>query len=77
MVVRVPRNVPLSTHPMIMSATAVAARAARAVGFSISQSVASASTMDTLSGKVANALATQTELYLQMNIAVNYAIDFG
>ena len=62
---------------MILAAIAVAARVAMAAGFSISQSVASASTMDTLSGKVVNALAPQIELYLQMNIAVNYAIDFG
>ena len=47
---------------MIMAAIAVAAREARAAGFSISQSVASASTMDTLSGQVANALAIQNDI---------------
>ena len=47
---------------MIMAAIAVAARVATATGFSLSQSVASASTMDTLSGEAANALATQLEL---------------
>ena len=46
---------------MIMAAIAVAARVAMAAGFPISQSVASASTMDTLSGQVANALATQNK----------------
>ena len=52
MVVPVPRVVPLSTHPMIMAAIAVAARVATATEFSLSQSVASASTMDTLSGEL-------------------------
>ena len=48
-----------------------------AAGFTISQSVASASTMDTFSGQVANVLDTQIELNLQMNIAVKFAIGFG
>ena len=61
---------------MIMAAIAVAARAATAAGFSISQSVASASTMDTLSGHVANALAIKIELNLQMYIAVNFVVDY-
>ena len=33
--------------------------------------------MDTFSGQVANALAIQIELNLQMNIVVNFAIGFG
>ena len=33
--------------------------------------------MDTFSGQVANALAIQIELNLQMNIAVNFAIGCG
>ena len=53
--VPVPRVVPLSTHTMIMAAIAVAARVATAPGFFFSQSVASASTMDTLSREAANA----------------------
>ena len=33
--------------------------------------------MDTLSGQVANALAVQIELNLQLNTAVNFAIGCG
>ena len=66
----------LSTHPMILAAVAVTARAARAAGFSISQLVASASTMDTFSGQVTNALSVQIELNLQINIAVNFAVGY-
>ena len=62
---------------MILAAISVAARAARTAGFSISQLVASASTMDTFSGQVANALAIQIELNLQMNIVVNFVIGCG
>ena len=47
---------------MLLTATAVAARAANAAGFSLNQLVASASAMDTLSGQVANAVAVQIEL---------------
>ena len=71
------------THParrdfgitaVILAAIAVAATATMIPGVAISQSVASASTMDTLSGQVANALAIQIELNLQMNITVNYVL---
>ena len=42
--------------------------------FSLNQLVASASAMDTLSGQVANAMAVQIELNLQLNTAVNFAV---
>ena len=42
--------------------------------FSLNQLVVSASAMDTLSGQVANALAVQIELNLQLNTAVNFAV---
>ena len=45
-----------------MVTIAVAATAATAAGVAISQSVATASTVDTLSGQVANALATQNDI---------------
>ena len=62
---------------MKMTAIVVTARVATTAEFSISQSDASASTKDTLLGQVANALATQTELNLQMNITVKVAFGFG
>ena len=45
--------------------------------FSLNQLVASVRTMDTLSGQVANAMAIQIELNLQLNTAVNFAVGCG
>ena len=47
----------LYTLPRLLAAIAVAARAANAAGFSLNQLASSASTVDTLSGQVANAVA--------------------
>ena len=48
-----------------MAAIAMVATAAMAARVAISQSVASASTVDTLSGQVANSLATQNDFNSQ------------
>ena len=60
-----------------MAVIVLATRVATAAGFTTSQSIAFASTKDTLMGQVANSLAIQNELNSQMNIAVNFAICFG
>ena len=62
---------------MLLAAIAVATRAASAAGFSLNQLVASASTMDTLSARVANAITIQIELNLQLNTAVNFVFGCG
>ena len=51
----------------MMTVIAGAATAAVAAGAALSQSVATASMADTLWGQVANALATQNDLRLQLN----------
>ena len=73
MLVQMPRTVPLPIHPSHDFGSQVA----NAAGFSFNQLVASASTMDTFSGQVTNALAIQIELNLQLNTTVNLAFGCG
>ena len=78
MVVRVPRIVPLPIYPSHdIGNHCCGCQSSYAAGFSFNQLLASASTMDTFSGQVANALAIQIELNLQLNIAVNFTIGCG
>ena len=67
----------LFTLPMLLAAIVWLPEQLMLLDFSFNQLVASASTMDTFSGQVANALAIQIELNLQLNIAVNFTIGCG